>query len=263
MFIKGSRYRNISESTAVDASGERLRGKDLRLIPETDGRFLHTVREGDRLDLVSFKYYGDATKWWQVADANPQSPFPSDLLDARPLVRERFVVRHPGFETRFRDLVLALSALGQVTTPTIDSFEGVTPVQPGFIETTLVVTYPPSPATHQAIVDLIRGGGIEFDFLRAIAWQAGPNTAEAFSFDDPSARKGWRTVEETLSSAPGVFSVESVIAEGELTVSYNSAVLDRDAIVRVLELNGFAILPDSAAFPSAGSKIVIPPNQIV
>src|SRR5262249_5322347 len=116
MFIKGSRYRSLPESSPVDANGERLRGKDLRLIPDTPGQFLHTVRQGDRLDLLAFKYYDDATKWWQIADANPQEPLPSDLLDRRPLVLEHFALFHPDFQTRFRDLGVELSAIGQVTT---------------------------------------------------------------------------------------------------------------------------------------------------
>src|ERR1700752_882386 len=118
MFIKGSRYRNLSESSPVDAAGERLVGKDLREIPPPlIGPFRHTVLEGDRLDLLSFKYYRDPTKWWQIADANPQEPFPLDLLDRNPLVTERFVLGNPTFETRLRALVLDLTTLGQVTQP--------------------------------------------------------------------------------------------------------------------------------------------------
>jgi len=26
---------------------------------------------GDRLDLIAYDYYGDATKWWIIASANP------------------------------------------------------------------------------------------------------------------------------------------------------------------------------------------------
>jgi len=28
---------------------------------------------GDRLDLIAFDYYGDATKWWAIASANPNA----------------------------------------------------------------------------------------------------------------------------------------------------------------------------------------------
>jgi len=263
MFIKGSRYRSLTESSPIDAAGERRRGKDLRLIPKTTGQFLHTVHEGDRLDLLSFKYYGDATKWWQIADANPQSPLPAELLDRSPLVQERFVLRHPGFESRFRDLVITLGAIGPVTTPAISSFDGAAPVDPNFVETTLVVTYAPAPATHQDIVDQIRAVNIGFHFLRAFAWPAGPSIAEAFSFDDPRAKDSWRAVEETLSTAPGVLEIGSTVTEGVLDALYNSAVTSRDSIVSIITLNGFVLEPESSTFPSVGSKIVIPPNQIV
>src|SRR5262245_808884 len=125
MFIRGSRYRTVEESSPLDAAGRRLRGKNLRLIPPTTGSFQHTVHESDRIDLLAFKYYGDATKWWQIADANPQAALPTDLLDERPVIRERFLLRHPGFETRFRSLVLALGTIGPVTTGSL---------QPSFVE---------------------------------------------------------------------------------------------------------------------------------
>jgi hypothetical protein len=263
MFTKGSRYRILPESSPIDAAGERRRGKQIRLIPETTGQFLHTVREGDRLDLLSFKYYGDATRWWQIADANPQAPFPADLLDQRPIVHERFVLRHPGFETRLRDLVIALGAIGPVTTPIVSSFEGDTPADPNFVETTLVVRYPPAPATHQAVVDEIGAPDIGFHFLRSFAWDEGPNAAEAFTFDDPAARDGWRAIEEILADAPGVLELESFVTEGALEVIFNSAMARRGSIVSTITSNGFVIGAESVAFPRTGTRIVIPPNQIV
>ena len=70
MFFKGSRYKDISEYSVVDVSGKTSRAKSLRWIPDTSGTFMHTVKESDRLDLLSYKYYGDAKKWWLICDAN-------------------------------------------------------------------------------------------------------------------------------------------------------------------------------------------------
>ncbi|MEU5425157.1 tail protein X [Streptomyces olivoreticuli] len=28
-------------------------------------------REGDRVDLLAYRHYGDATQWWRIADVNP------------------------------------------------------------------------------------------------------------------------------------------------------------------------------------------------
>jgi hypothetical protein len=263
MFIKGSRYRGLPESSPIDAAGERLLGKDLRVIPRPLAwPFRHTVRAGERLDLLSFKYYTEPTKWWQIADANPQEAFPLDLLDRAPLIKERFVLRSASFETRFRELVIALSAHGEVSTPIITSFDGPKPADPGFVETTLVVTYPPLLGTHQTIVGKIEAVNIGFHFLRAFAWTAGPNTAEAFSFDDPPTRVSWRTVIAKLI-AIGVLELESAVFEGILDLTYSSAITPRASLLTVFRTNGFTLQPDTAAFPSVGSQIVIPPNQTV
>src|SRR4030095_7689313 len=95
MFTRGSRYRNLPETAVLNAKGEWVRGKDLRLIPAretllapTGQQVTHTVLEADRLDLLPLEYDGDTTRWWQVGDVNPELPFPTDLLDRRPLVEE-------------------------------------------------------------------------------------------------------------------------------------------------------------------------------
>tara|TARA_R110002012_G_scaffold176458_1_gene341350 strand:+ start:1908 stop:2204 length:297 start_codon:yes stop_codon:yes gene_type:complete len=31
---------------------------------------VHTVIEGERLDTISYKYYGDSKFWWAIADTN-------------------------------------------------------------------------------------------------------------------------------------------------------------------------------------------------
>ena len=32
----------------------------------------YLVKDKDRLDLLAYTFYGDALKWWLIADANPQ-----------------------------------------------------------------------------------------------------------------------------------------------------------------------------------------------
>jgi hypothetical protein len=264
MFIKGSRYRSLPESSPVDAAGERLRGKDIRAIPlPLAWPFRHTVRAGDRLDLLSFKYYTEPTKWWQIADANPQEPFPLDLLDRSPVVEERFVLRNSNFETRFRDLVIALAtAFGTVDTPVVHSFGDPTPVDPNFVETTVVVTYPSAAATHQKIVNTIESAGIGFHFLNAFAWTIPPDTVEGFTFDDETTRNGWRNMMANLT-AMGVLELQSRVYEGTLDVTYNSVITRRESILTVIRSQGFDLLPATTAFPTVGSEIVIPPNQVV
>jgi len=38
-----------------------------------DDLFLQTIR-GDRLDNLSYQFYGDPTLWWVISIANPDSP---------------------------------------------------------------------------------------------------------------------------------------------------------------------------------------------
>ena len=104
---------------------------------------------------------------------------------------------------------------------------------------------------------------IGFHFLRAFAWPAGPNTAEAFSFDDPRAKDSWRSVRRALSSAPGVVEVASAVTDATLDVFYNGEATPRESIVSIFTANGFVLEPETAELSSAGGRIVIPPNQVV
>ena len=264
MFIKGSRYRNLPESSPVDAEGERLLGKDLRLIPPPlAGSFQHTVLQGDRLDLLSFKYYTDPVKWWQIADANPQEPYPPDLLDRGPLIKERFVLGSPGFDTRLDHLKrVELSGIAQVSDPKPSSFADAKPVNPSFVETTLIMTYPPATATHQTIVGKIESVNVGFHFLRAFTYQETPNTIEAFTFDDPATRNAWRNMVAKLTEI-GVLELTSMVVESTLDLTYNNTITPRESIRTVIESNGFTLEPATTTFPTVGSKILIPPYQTV
>jgi nucleoid-associated protein YgaU len=80
MFFKGSRYEHVKDYVAVDARGNRNRVKRIRRIPQQPEKALtYIVKEGDRLDLLAYAYYGDPTKFWLICDAN-QAMFPADLL---------------------------------------------------------------------------------------------------------------------------------------------------------------------------------------
>src|SRR5437879_6592164 len=100
MYAKGSRYRNIPQSVHLTGSGERLLSTNVRPIVPLAGRFLHVVMDRDRLDLLSFKYYTDPTRWWLIADANPGQEFPIDLMDRRPIVEEELTLRHKTYAQR-------------------------------------------------------------------------------------------------------------------------------------------------------------------
>jgi hypothetical protein len=184
-----------------------------------------------------------------------------DLLDRSPLVKERFVLSNPNFETRLRTLMETELPAINVTIPDL-ALTGSKPAEPSFIETTLVVTYAPSPTKHQQIVNTIESINVGFNFLRAFTWPDPPNTVEAFTFDDQTTRNAWRNMLVSLA-ALGVLEFESTIAESTLDLIYNSAVTPRQSIVTVIQSQGFTLAPATTAFPTVGSKIVIPPYQTV
>lgn len=260
MFGKGSRYRNLPESTALTAQGERLRGTELRQIARLAGRFQHTVQDADRLDMLGFKYYGDPGRWWLIADANPDLEFPKDLLDRSPVVEERLVLQNQQFYDRFEDLRAALSGFGEVRVGEMTTFEGETaPREPDFIQSTVVVIYPPSTVTRQQIIAEIKA---RFHFVRAFAWAQGNAIAEAFTLDDQAVKSQWQAMSASLAAKPGVIDVRSAVTESTLSIAYHGGTVSRQAITAVITAGGFSILGDrSATLLRTGARIVVPPNQ--
>jgi hypothetical protein len=260
MFSKNSRYRNLPESSPVDARGERPRGKWLRVIPRPAGRFLYTVRDADRLDLIAFKFYGDPTKWWQICDANPEPPFPLDLLDTRPFVTERFALWHPSFDARFKGLLTDLKAFGMVTAPDPGDESNPSRRSPG--RSLLVVKYPASLVTRGQIVAALAARG--FDFLGADGWPAADGeTLGAFAFDYPAAKSGWAAMVEALAETSGVVRVESDFMEGALELTYNGTVIPRPALVSIIRGHGFELTREPETLSRVGARIVLPPDQPV
>lgn len=42
-------------------------------VDKTDTDIYIITAYGDRLDLIAYDYYGDASKWWVIASANPSA----------------------------------------------------------------------------------------------------------------------------------------------------------------------------------------------
>lgn len=70
MFARGSRYEAVPDAVHVDAAGREIAYRRLRLLPTPRGVQAHLVMEGDRLDLLAFRYLGDPELFWRIADAN-------------------------------------------------------------------------------------------------------------------------------------------------------------------------------------------------
>ena len=77
MIFEGSRYARTEVIAALDSRGEAVRALDLRRIPSTPGVLEHVVMEGERLDQLAQRFYGDPLKSWLILDANPEelNPF--------------------------------------------------------------------------------------------------------------------------------------------------------------------------------------------
>jgi nucleoid-associated protein YgaU len=70
MFFKGSRYEKVENDIYIDEDGKERPYKRVRFIKDTPAFIEHTVKQGERLDLISYQYYKDPTKFWLICDAN-------------------------------------------------------------------------------------------------------------------------------------------------------------------------------------------------
>lgn len=80
MIKKGSRYETSRLFTVDAQASGRFHGIRARDIGRAEGVLEHSVREGERLDLVALYYYNDARKWWRILDANPHLTCAADLM---------------------------------------------------------------------------------------------------------------------------------------------------------------------------------------
>jgi hypothetical protein len=111
MFSAISRYRRLSDVVTVDRDGRAQRSKGLRLLPRVEGRFLHTVQHGDRLDHLAFKYYEQSRNWWHIVDANPAFLSPLALLGDGPSVTIEAPIGWDGSSPPWSELLRALRSL--------------------------------------------------------------------------------------------------------------------------------------------------------
>jgi len=74
-FPADSRYYRSSTLTYVTRTGETITYLARRIVPQPGPPNFstvaqHTVRQGDRLDLIAAKYLGDPLIFWLICDAN-------------------------------------------------------------------------------------------------------------------------------------------------------------------------------------------------
>ena len=80
MIFTNSRYVN-SPVLLVEGSDGVSRPTVYRNSVGLPNSFLHyQVVYGDRMDLLAFRFFGDPTLWWVIADANPEVFYPDALI---------------------------------------------------------------------------------------------------------------------------------------------------------------------------------------
>ena len=66
-----SRYKTLMR--IIETNGdEYIESYDEIIVPETSDDYFHEVQTGEvnRLDLISFKYYGTPLLWWVIAEVS-------------------------------------------------------------------------------------------------------------------------------------------------------------------------------------------------
>jgi hypothetical protein len=72
-FPANSRYADLPTTTWVDAAGREIRYLERRMVPPPESfatLAAHTVKQGDRPDLIAAKELADPEAYWRLCDAN-------------------------------------------------------------------------------------------------------------------------------------------------------------------------------------------------
>jgi nucleoid-associated protein YgaU len=80
VIAKGSRYESAKEFAGENGKEPVFGGIRPRKIGSAAGVLEYTVKQGDRLDLLSLHFYNNTQRWFRILDANPQVIFGADLM---------------------------------------------------------------------------------------------------------------------------------------------------------------------------------------
>ena len=70
-FRRGSRYDQTRTFEVDRGPAALFSGTRARAIETPEGVLEHTLKAGQRLDLLALHYYNDVRKWYRILDANP------------------------------------------------------------------------------------------------------------------------------------------------------------------------------------------------
>lgn len=84
-YIKGASPYNNAYALKYNDGDYSLEAKP-PIVPESPNDIQHTVKDGETLQNIAFRYYGDSGKWYIIAEANKiLNPFKE--LEMRNLIR--------------------------------------------------------------------------------------------------------------------------------------------------------------------------------
>lgn len=67
-------YRTTSRYTVTD-DGRYANKKDQEVV----GYALYTSKDGDTFDIIAARFLGDPSRYWEIADINPQVEWPDRI----------------------------------------------------------------------------------------------------------------------------------------------------------------------------------------
>lgn len=82
MVFKGSRYSTTEVVEIRGPDGQVRRTLAIRVIVPPASALAQTVNEGERLDTLAARFYGEPTRYWLLLDANPDVLNPFEVLSA-------------------------------------------------------------------------------------------------------------------------------------------------------------------------------------
>jgi hypothetical protein len=266
VFSKISRYRKLPDVVTVDAVGRALASKSLRLLPRIEGRFLHTVEEGDRLDNLAFKYYDQPRDWWRIMDANPAFLSPDALLGTDSVVRVLVPVTWHGRWPPWSELLRALrrtpgietALLGTTDRPYPDVDVALGPLLFGI-----------APALVDALRTSARAQALEDDLAAALLAEGLDFSGEIRIAELDAAT--WRVTDlpdhrvctfRHFPADPALNVHESVPRhDWVIAASYNGLTRTAQEISAIVEAHGFAAEP-AAEIRRIGKPVLVPPRRI-
>lgn len=88
MFLDSSRYHKVRQEETTTQDGRVVKAVTVRRLPDVDGAPT-LIKGNDQLDVMAQRQYGDANRFWRIADANTE-------LEANELMQTGRTIKVPG-----------------------------------------------------------------------------------------------------------------------------------------------------------------------